>query len=253
MMPRRLGCRPAETRKGQPSLSRLRMMDRRAPSRLIRDHIDPAPLMLANDRLGNCTAAGLGNHIRATAALAGYQVAVRDADAILFYERSTGYTPADPASDLGGIEVDVLACAARDGYALGDQTLYPVWGSTAPDDMNALRLIMAGMGAAYLGVDLAQADQAEGGVWDTATPGNQRPGSWGGHCLLAWAYDGTDEGSIVHLLTWGSIQRATWRWVRSRIMECHGLAWRQLMPASGLLNGQDWDRLQADNAAFLST
>ena len=227
-------------------------MARRAPGRLPREGIDPAPLILGNDRLGNCTSAGLGNHLRATAALARFQVVVRDADAILFYERSTGYTPADPATDLGGIEVDVLAYAARDGYALADQTLYPVWGSIPPDDMNALRLVMAGLGVAYLGVDLALADQTEGGVWDTATPGNQRPGSWGGHCLLAWAYDGTDEGSIVHLLTWGGVQRATWRWVRSRIMECHGLAWRQLMPASGLLNGQDWDRLQADNAAFLS-
>ncbi len=252
MIGRRLGCRPAEARPGQPSLSGLRMMARQAPPRLLRDHIDPSPLMLANDRLGDCTAAGLGNHIRATAALAGYQVAVRDADAILFYERATGYTPTDPATDRGGVEVDVLACAARDGYALADQVLYPVWGSVPPDDLNGVRLVMAGMGAAYLGVQLALADQTEGGLWDTTTPGDQTPGSWGGHCLLAWAYDGVDEGSIVHLLTWGGIQRATWRWVRSRIMECHGIAWRQLMPASGLLNGQDWGDLQADNTAFLT-
>ncbi|MFS3135847.1 hypothetical protein ACLRDC_10780 [Gluconacetobacter sacchari] len=56
------------------------MTARRAPERLVRAAIDPAPLMLGNDRLGNCTAAGLGNHIRATAALAGYQVAVRKAE-----------------------------------------------------------------------------------------------------------------------------------------------------------------------------
>lgn len=243
---RRLGCLPAETRAGQPSLAGLRMMARRAPERLLRDGIDPAPLMLGNDRLGDCTAAGLGNHIRATAALAGFQVAVRDADAVLFYERSTGYVPGDAATDRGGVEVDVLACAARGGYALADQTFYPVWGSVAPDDLNALRLVMAGMGAAYLGVRLALADQTEGGVWDTTTPGDQMPGSWGGHCLLAWAYDGLEEESVVSLLTWGGIQRATWRWVRSRIMECHGVAWRQLMPA-----GADWDALIAVNAAFL--
>ncbi|GAA4477914.1 hypothetical protein [Gluconacetobacter asukensis] len=38
--------------------------------------------------------------------------------------------------------------------------------------MNALRLAMAGMGGAYLGVQLVLADQAEGGVWDTTTPGD---------------------------------------------------------------------------------
>ncbi|MBM9401527.1 hypothetical protein JUN65_08000, partial [Gluconacetobacter azotocaptans] len=152
MINRKLGCLPAQTRPGQPTMSGLRMMARTAPPRLVRDHIDPGPEMLGNDRLGDCTSAGLGNHIRATAALAGYQVAVRDADAILFYERSTGYTPADPATDQGGVEVDVLTHAARDGYALADQTLFPVWGSADPDDLNGLRNIMAGMGAAYLGV-----------------------------------------------------------------------------------------------------
>ncbi|GBQ32332.1 hypothetical protein [Gluconacetobacter azotocaptans] len=252
-MGRKLGCRPAETRPGQPTMTSLRMMARRAPPRLIRDHIDPAPLMLGNDVLGDCTSAGLGNHIRATAALAGYQVAVRDADAVLFYERSTGYMPADPATDQGGVEVDVLTHAARDGYALAGQTLFPLWGSADPADLNGLRNIMAGLGAAYLGVHLALADQAEGGVWDTATPGDQTPGSWGGHCLLAWAYDGVAEDALVTLLTWGTTQRCTWRWLRSRLMEVHGLAWRQLMPAGGLApDGEDWDALVGANRDYLA-
>ncbi|MBB2200680.1 hypothetical protein [Gluconacetobacter tumulisoli] len=247
----RLGCRPAETRPGQPRLSGLRMMARRAPPRLVRDAVDPAPLMLGNDVLGDCTAAGIGNHIRATAALAGYQVAVGTAEAEAFYAASTGYVPGDPATDLGGVEVDVLAHAARRGYALAGQTLFPVWGSADPDDPDGMRNIMAGMGAAYLGVRLALADQRDG-VWDTTTPGDQTPGSWGGHCLLAWAYDGTGDADLVTLLTWGTTRRCTWRWLRSRVMEVHGLAWRQLMPADGLApGGEDWDALVAANAAYL--
>ncbi|CAM3041818.1 hypothetical protein AA15237_1528 [Komagataeibacter xylinus NBRC 15237] len=75
MMLRKLGCRPAERRARQPMLTTMRgFMARRAPQHLNRDGIDPAPLMLGNDVLGDCTAAGIGNHIRATAALAGYQV-----------------------------------------------------------------------------------------------------------------------------------------------------------------------------------
>ncbi|CAP57495.1 hypothetical protein [Gluconacetobacter diazotrophicus] len=253
MTARKLGCLPAATRPGQPVLTGLRMMARQSPPRLIRDHIDPAPLMLGNDVLGDCTAAGIGNHIRATAALAGYQVAVRAEDAEAFYTASTGYVPGDPSTDQGGVEVDVLTHAARNGYALADQTLYPVWGSADPEDLNGLRNIMAGLGAAYLGVQLALADQPEDGVWDTTTPGDQTPGSWGGHCLLAWAYDGTAEDSLVSLLTWGGIRKATWRWVRSRIMECHGLAWRQLMPAGGLAPaGEDWDALVGANRDYLT-
>jgi hypothetical protein len=249
---RRLGCLPARTRPGQPRLAGLRMMARQAPACLARAGIDPAPLMLGNDVLGDCTSAGIGNHLRATAALAGFQVAVGVAEAEAFYARSTGYVPGDPATDQGGVEVDVLTCAARDGYALAGSTFYPLWGSADPGDLNGLRLIMAGLGAAYLGVQLARSDQTEGGVWDTTTPGDQTPGSWGGHCLLAWAYDGVEDGDLVTLLTWGGTQRCTWRWLRSRLMEVHGLAWRQLMPAGGLApDGQDWDALVAANAAYL--
>lgn len=100
-MQRKLGCRPAERRAGQPRLSGLRMMARKAPARLVRDHIDPAPLLLGNDRVGDCTSVGLGNHIRATAALAGFQVAVTEQDALHFYSLSTGYDPARPITDQG--------------------------------------------------------------------------------------------------------------------------------------------------------
>ncbi|GBQ72536.1 hypothetical protein AA103196_3089 [Ameyamaea chiangmaiensis NBRC 103196] len=248
-----LGALPAQVRPGQPRLApSLRMMARQAPPRLLRDHIDPAPLMLGNDTLGDCTSAGLGNHIRATAALGGFQVGVRTADAIQFYERSTGYTPADPSTDQGGIESDVLTYASRNGYALENETLFPIWGTAEPDDFNGMRNIMASMGAAYLGVQLAIADQGDG-VLDTTTPGDQTPGSWGGHCLLAWGYTGTADTDLVSLLTWGTIRQATWRWVRSRIMECHGVAWRQLVPASGMtLMGGDWGALVEANREYLA-
>lgn len=250
-MQRKLGCRPAERRAGQPRLSGLRMMARKAPARLVRGHIDPAPLLLGNDRVGDCTSVGLGNHIRATAALAGFQVAVTEQDALHFYSLSTGYDPARPVTDQGGVEVDVLACAGRAGYALTTQTFYPLWGTAEEGDFNTLRLIVAGLGAAYVGVQLALADQAPG-VWDTLSPGDQRPGSWGGHCVLVWDYAGTADDDLVTLLTWGTRQKCTWRWLRSRLMEVHGVLWPQLMLPGGLYpTGDDLEKLRAENAAFL--
>ncbi|MCE2565204.1 hypothetical protein [Komagataeibacter sp. FNDCF1] len=260
---RKLGCRPARIRAGQPCLSAMRaFMVRRAPARLVRNQADPAPLMLGNDTVGDCTAAGIGNHIRATAALGGYQVAITTADALRFYARSTGYTPGNPATDHGGVEVDVLTTALQVGYALADQTLFPLWGSAEAADLNGIRNITAGLCAAYLGVQLAVADMwtdANGAlapIWDTATPawrGDPAPGSAGGHCLLLWDYTGTADTDTVTLLTWGTRQKATWRWVRSRIMEAHGLAWRQLLPAGALTpTGQDWDALIDANATYLT-
>ncbi|WP_039904938.1 hypothetical protein [Acetobacter tropicalis] len=252
MTNRKLGCKPAETRPLQPRLSGLRMMARKAPARLVRNHIDPAPLMLGNDQIGDCTSVGLANHLRATAALAGYQIDVATGDAVRFYSESTGYDPRDPDTDQGGVEVDVLGIAGRDGYHLDSGAFYPLWGSIDPQDRNALALIVAGMGAAYLGVQLAQADQAPG-VWDIDRAGDNTPGSWGGHCLLLWDYTGLADDDQVTLLTWGMRQKATWRWVRSRIMEAHGLIWPQMVLPSGLYpTGPDIDRLRADNAAYLA-
>ncbi|MBY4639233.1 right-handed parallel beta-helix repeat-containing protein [Gluconacetobacter entanii] len=102
-MTRKLGCRPAETRAGQPHLSVMRgFCARKAPPHLIRDHIDPAPLMLGNDVLGDCTSAGLGNHARATAALGGFQVDVTTAQGEAFYSLSTGYVLGDAINVNGG-------------------------------------------------------------------------------------------------------------------------------------------------------
>ncbi|CAM2762863.1 hypothetical protein [Komagataeibacter xylinus] len=259
---RKLGCRPAQTRPGQPSMSAMRgFMARQAPARLDRSHIDPAPLLLGNDVLGDCTSAGIGNHIRATSALNGFQTGITTSQAVAFYSRSTGYVPGNPGTDRGGVEVDVLTTALRDGYAVTNQTLFPLWGSADPADLNGVRNVMAGLSTAYLGVQLADADlwEDENGalapVWDTDIPaghGDPNPNPANGHCLLGWDYTGTDDTDIVTLLTWGTTQRATWRWVRSRIMEAHALAWRQLLPASTLAPSQpDWEALVTANDAYL--
>ncbi|GAN54897.1 hypothetical protein [Tanticharoenia sakaeratensis] len=253
----RLGARPAETRPRQPHLSGLRMMARAAPPKLIRSHINPSPLMLDNDTLGDCTSAGLGNSIRALSALNGFQTAITPQNAVSFYSASTGYVPGNAATDQGGIEVDVLGYAAAHGYPVQNQTLFPLWGTIALDDFNGMRLAMAAFGATYFGVQLALADQASiGAVWDTDTPasaGDPTPGSWGGHCLDGWSYTGTGDTDIVTLLTWGTTQRCTWRWLRSRLMEAHGVLWPQLAtPSPAFLAIHDLEDVRAANAAFLN-
>ncbi|WP_256889212.1 hypothetical protein [Acidomonas methanolica] len=252
-----LGARPAVLRPRQPRLDHLPMMTRAAPAVLRRDEIDPAPIMADNDRIGDCTAAGLANAVRAVSALNGFQTPVTTQEVVAFYSASTGYRAADPASDRGGVETDVLAHAALHGYALEAQTLYPLWGTIEPGHFNSLRLAASALGVVYLGVELAIADQAGlGGIWDTETPdslGDRTPGSWGGHCLLLWAYDGTGDEDTVTLLTWGTTQRATWRWLRSRMTEAHGLLWPQLAsPAPSFLSVTDIALIRSANTTFLN-
>lgn len=259
---RALGCLPAKVLPGQPTLAGLRMMARVAPARLNRSHIDPSPQMFGNDALGDCTAAGLLNHMRAVATLGGYQVQADTDDAVRFYAESTGYMPGEPATDRGGVEVDVLAFAARVGIRLYSGEYFPLWGSVDPQDRNALALVMAAMGGVYLGVQLAQSDMnqiaASNGVCvldtNNGTYGDPTPGSAGGHCAVGWDYTDLSDAGTVGLLTWGSTAtRCTWDWLRSRIMEAHGLVWPQLTLASGLYpTGPDIDALRAQNAEFLT-
>lgn len=252
----KLGALPAVTYSCQPRLNTLEMMGRIAPPWLDRSSVNPAPIMGGNDALGDCTSVGLANSIRAVSALNGYQTAISAEDAISFYAHSTGYEVGHPETDRGGVEVDVLTYAATYGLKLENERLYPLWGSIDPDDLNGMRLAMTNLGPVYLGVQLAIADQATmGHLWDTEaqSAGDPTPGSWGGHCLLAWDYTGTEDTDEVTLLTWGTTQRATWRWLRSRMMEVHGLLWPQLAtPGHGFLTIKDLETLRMANSSFLA-
>lgn len=251
----KLGAHPPIFPASRPMLTSQRMMARQAPPKLIRDHVDPGAQMDANDSLGICTAAGMANAARAQAAIANYKLAIPTARTIAFYSQSTGYVPGNAATDEGGVEVDVLTNAARDGFDIGEQTrLFPVWGSIDHGDLNGMCMVATVIGPVYAGFALALADQA-GGVWDTGTPASQgdpTPGSWGYHCALPfWSYTGMESTDVVEILTWGMRQKATVRWVLSRITEAHGLGYRQLIKANAL--GLDWGAWQADCAAYLQS
>jgi hypothetical protein len=148
--------------------------------------------------------------------------------------------------------LDVLRFQQRSGFDIGEQTpLVADFAVADPTDRRLLASIMARLGVGYWGVDLALADQLAP-VWDVTTPGDQTPGSWGAHCVIAWDYSGLGDTDLVTLGTWGRWQQATWRWVRTRLVEAYGLAWRQLMPATGVTwLGLDYDRLRAENIAWI--
>jgi hypothetical protein len=188
-----------------------------------------------NDKLGLCTAAGYANAARALAILNGFAIDIPTDDVVQFYADSTGYDPTVPGSDQGAVELDVLAHQLQAGFArtTGDMNPFVADFATFDPDIRAqMAWAMARFGTAYLGVELALAD-IDAEVWDTDAPGDQTPGTWGGHCLVAWEYDGLDDGNHVTLLTWGLKKLATWRWLRSRCVEAHALIFRQLQKTDG--------------------
>ena len=247
-----LGKKAAVIDARMPRLAGHRLASAVAPAKIDRSAVAFSSGLYCNDRIGDCTAAGLANAARAQAVLGGFDLGIADDDVVRFYSASTGYDANHPWTDQGAVETDVLAYQLKAGFwTAGQAPLVGEWATVDPSDVNALRNVVAWVGAAYLGVQLAIADHSAG-VWDIgAGVGDATPGSWGGHCVCLWDYQGTDDDSLVTLLSWGARQLATWRWLRSRMDEAHAVFWRQLFTPAGLnFAGVDYERLHADNASW---
>jgi hypothetical protein len=181
--------------------------------------------MMLNDRLGCCTIAAIGHAVQTwTANALGRELTVPDSTILEYYGKWDGYNPADPATDQGGVELDVLNDWRQQGFGgvsldayvaiglgAGDSVLgagennkaKPAPGSPespapstqypapVPDIATAIWLF----GGAYIGVELPIRAQNQD-VWDVpANPGPEdEPGSWGGHAIYLVGYDRRDSG-----------------------------------------------------------
>jgi len=73
--------------------------------------------MMLNDRLGCCTIAAIGHAVQTwTANALGRELTVPDSSILEYYEKWDGYDPADPATDQGGVEIDVLNDWRQQGF-----------------------------------------------------------------------------------------------------------------------------------------
>ncbi len=220
-----------------------------APAVLDRSGFDFRPQMFANDQLGSCTAAGIGNAILAVSALNGYQRNVPDAAGVEFYSRSTGYVPGDPSTDQGGVLADVLQWQATNGFTTPSEMLVADFANLDATNLNLLRDVAAAAGVCYLGVNLYAGDMnPPDEIWDTDYDKGEL---MGGHCIAGpWDWKGNKASSLARVITWGGLQPASWRWILDRTVEAHFVAWRTI---GGSIPGIEYDRLEADMATFLSS
>jgi hypothetical protein len=240
-----------------PSLYGHVLASKPPPPKLLRDQVAYpfAPQMDANDQIGDCTAVGVANYARGVAALNGFGLPIPTDAVVGLYSASCGYVPGDPSTDQGGVELNVLAYQLQSGFPYGGQA--PLVGDFAtfdPTDRALFATTMANLGLVYMGVNLSVSDQASQ-TWDTNPPasaGDPTPGSWGGHCLLAWAYTGLADDDLVTLVTWGCLDyKATWRWVRARCEEAHAIIFPDLQQTNRLnFAGLDLPRMRAEGLAF---
>lgn len=197
--------------------------------------------LYANDRFGVCGPTAVANSRREiTARLKGAVAAPSQNDVFDLYRRSgnPGFDPATGAGD-NGVNVQAMLKAVLAGGIGGVKCL----GFARLDaaSVEELKAAVALFGFQILGVDLqaAQQQQTGAGVWDY-----RRSGAWGGHAVLAGAYQADPEG--VDVITWARQVRMTDAFVKNQLSEAWVVIWPEHLSDAGFLAGVDLATLAAD-------
>jgi len=72
--------------------------------------------MMVNDQLGCCTIAAVGHAVQTWTANSSRELTVPDSTILEYYEKWDGYNPANPSTDQGGVELDVLNDWRQGGF-----------------------------------------------------------------------------------------------------------------------------------------
>jgi hypothetical protein len=180
--------------------------------------------MMLNDNLGNCTIAAVGHAEQIWSIAAdgpNSELTVPDALILEKYQQWCGYNPADPSTDLGGVEIDVLnSWRSRGFHPSSHPHHHPLIAYADPDPMNLVHVRQAIQlfGGVYIGLQLPISAQSQD-IWAPAAGPNGEPGSWGGHAVFVPAYD----AETFTCITWGGLQKMTVSFWDECVDEVHAL------------------------------
>lgn len=255
-----LGCNatPGEVMARMPTLAGHGITQQSPQPTLDRSSIHIPIGLDDNNNIGDCVPVSIANGIRTVAAIRGFNLIIPTNRVVDLYARQ-GYVRGNKATDIGSNYGAVLGDTYRHGFNTGNpQFLVDTpFASLDPQNRNMVALMAEKVGFVPMAVDLAMSDQFTD-PWDISTPasaGDPTPGSWGKHGLAFFDYpEGLEDTDLVDLETWGMMKKATWRWVRSRVLEAYMVIARPLLiPANDPALGVDVERLMADNDLFAAS
>lgn len=172
--------------------------------------------MMLNDKLGDCTIAGVAHAVQVWTGALGAPIDTPDSQVELYYQKWDGYNPIDPSTDQGGVELNVMKQWKAESF---DTHTLAGFTAISPNNTNNVKQAINLFGLVYIGVALPISAQGAT-VWDDTNDGeNSVPGSWGGHCVICPKYG--PEG--VTCITWGGLQLMTWNFWHAYVDECYGL------------------------------
>jgi hypothetical protein len=165
--------------------------------------------MYLNDQIGNCAIAGPAHMIQAWTNNKGSEIVLPDSDVIHAYSEVSGYVPGDDSTDNGCVMLDVLNYWRRTGIG-GHKIEAYAYVYVNPLNRAHVSLAIDLLGGAVLGVRLPLTAQTQE-IWSLLNNGGgaAKPGSWGGHCVVAVNYG--PAGVVV--VTWGRLLTLTWEFL----------------------------------------
>ena len=205
--------------------------------------------VMANDHLGDCTCAAIGHIILQWSTYSSSAKLLADDQIIGLYEAVSGYNPADPTTDQGAVETDVLTYWLNQGV-FGDKL--NGFASIEVGNTSEVRDAINWFGNVYVGLRLPRSAQTQE-IW--AVPpggavGEGAPGSWGGHAVPVVGYD--IRG--LYCVTWGAIKRMTYGFWAAYCDEAYALLSRDFVAQNSEKTpaGLKWEQLEADMSLLKS-
>ena len=247
--------------RSRPRLILEKYLDPR--SRMCRHGLPPVPLtqdvdyasrvtswpMYLNDRLGDCTFAGVGHMYGAWSLYASGTEALFSDDAIQSgYSRVGGYVPGDPSTDNGCVMQDVLADQRQNGLTDTSGKVHKVAGFASlgnPNDLDLLGQVLDVFGSVYTGISVQQQmeDEFSAGqpwTWDPAAQ------SIGRHAIDLQRRLGSGDAPLVYV-TWGALQPATTGFLAGAVEEAWAVVTEDWITVNGLsVEGLDLSQMLAD-------
>jgi hypothetical protein len=162
----------------------------------------PAWGMLANDAVGDCTAAGAAHIAMLVDRNAqGRDIEITDEQTLEFYSAISGYDPSDPNTDIGATLQDALDQWRKTGIAGNTIAAAALLDA---QDLDLVRACIAIFGSVYCGMSMPESAMQQldyGEPWTV----QRRTRDLGGHCVPIGAYDAQSFTCV----TWGQTQQMT--------------------------------------------
>jgi hypothetical protein len=172
---------------------------------------------MGNNILGDCTCAAYFHARQVWSYNAtGTEITNPDSDVLGLYSKACGYNPADPTTDQGGVEQDVLTYLLNTGAPGCAPILAFV--EADPRNLDDVKRVIYDTGCAYIGVDLPQSAMDNGPDVPWGVHSNDTIA--GGHAVILCGYDldGFD------LISWGKRYRCTNAFLAQYCEEAYAIA-----------------------------